>query len=147
MNLLKHITKQAVIICKRLFKSNFFKISCGVGLSVTAINTLWDIQNTSDLFIFKILKTFLILLQIMISIHTLELYGNTEFELITKLLYIKIDEEGRGYLSDLRSEWINAGLNPNQIKIKELIFILDHYRGKFIAWIQLPRILSLIKIK
>jgi ABC-type transport system involved in cytochrome bd biosynthesis fused ATPase/permease subunit len=60
-------------------------------------------------------------------------------DLMIQLLYTRIDEEGRGYISDLKSEWIKFELSQNQIKIKELMFIIDHYWGRFIAWMQLPR--------
>jgi predicted ribosome quality control (RQC) complex YloA/Tae2 family protein len=60
-------------------------------------------------------------------------------DLMIQLLYTRIDEEGRGYISDLKSEWINLELSQKQIKIKELIFIVDHYWGIFIAWMRFPR--------
>jgi hypothetical protein len=159
MNLLKHATKQARIIFKRLFKAkfllNYFII---VYLCIGIIVPLYDVRNNlfsspfPSSFSFSLISILVISSSVMLqacltAIFITKTYGNKLLELITKLLCIKIDEEGRGYLSDLRSKWINSGLNPNQVKIKELIFIFDHYRGKFIAWIRLPRILSSIKTK
>lgn len=77
--------------------------------------------------------------------------ANISFELLTsdliQLLYLGIDEEGSGYLSDLKSGWINLELSQEQITTKELIFIIDHYWGRLIAWIRLPRFLTFTGIR
>lgn len=65
----------------------------------------------------------------------------------TRLIYIQIDEEGSRYLLDLKTEWEKAGLTHNQINRKEFIFVLDHYRGRFISWMQLPRFFHSINTK
>jgi hypothetical protein len=64
-----------------------------------------------------------------------------------KFIHIMIDEEGRGYLDDLKLEWENSGLTQNQINEKKLMFILDYYWGKFIYWMRLPRFLSPTKTR
>jgi hypothetical protein len=69
-----------------------------------------------------------------------------EVSAFDRFAYSSIDEEGRGYLKDLRSEWEKSELTINQIKIKELMFINDHCWGRFVSWLQLPRFLSLIKV-
>jgi hypothetical protein len=73
--------------------------------------------------------------------------NSSSLSLITQLLQIKIDEEGHGYLIDLQSEWKKSGLTKNQIKKKELIFYIDHFWGRFVSWIRLPRFLSSIITK
>ncbi len=65
----------------------------------------------------------------------------------SQLLCARIDEEGQGYLSDLKSEWINLELSQGQIKIKELMFIIDRYWGRFIAWMRLPRFSTFTRIR
>jgi hypothetical protein len=76
---------------------------------------------------------------------------DVSFELLMsdliQLLCIRIDEEGQGYLSDLKSGWINSELGKGQIKIKELMFIADHYWGRFIAWMRLPRFSTSTRIR
>jgi hypothetical protein len=69
------------------------------------------------------------------------------YDLIIPLSCGRIDEEGQGYLSDLKSEWIKLELSQEQIKGKELIFIADYYWGRFIAWMRLPRFLNFTKIR
>jgi hypothetical protein len=68
-------------------------------------------------------------------------------DLMIQLLCNRIDEEGQGYLSDLKSEWINLELSQKQIKIKELMFIIDRYWGRFIAWMRLPRFSAFTRIR
>jgi hypothetical protein len=58
-----------------------------------------------------------------------------------------MDEEGRSYLIDLKSEWKKEGLTTNQINKKEFVFFVDHYWGRFVSEMRLPRFLSLIKIR
>jgi hypothetical protein len=101
------------------------------------------LANTSD-----ILSLLLKLLDLVLV--TITLYSNIVaigHNLINRFLYNKIGEEGRGYLTDLKTEWKKAGLTQSQVNKNELVFILDHYWGNFIAWLQLPRILSSIKIR
>lgn len=66
---------------------------------------------------------------------------------LIQLLCVRIDEEGQGYLSDFKSEWINLELSQEQIKIKELMFIADHYWGRLIAWMRLPRFSTSTRIR
>jgi hypothetical protein len=66
---------------------------------------------------------------------------------LIQLLCLIIDEEGQGYLSDLKFKWINLGLSQEQIKINELIFIVDNYWGRFIAWMRLPRFSTSTRIR
>lgn len=61
---------------------------------------------------------------------------------IGKCICIKIDEEGSGYLRDLKSEWQKSGLTPDIVKRKELMFIVDHYWGRLVSWLRLPRVTS-----
>jgi hypothetical protein len=63
------------------------------------------------------------------------------------LFQILIDEEGLGYLDDLRSGWERSGFTNNQIKKRELMFAIDYYWGMFISWLRLPRILSSTKTR
>jgi hypothetical protein len=55
-------------------------------------------------------------------------------DLVTNLLLIQIDEEQKCLLCDTRAEWEQLDLNLQQIKRKELVFILFLYWGKFISW-------------
>jgi hypothetical protein len=76
-----------------------------------------------------VLVCFLLLLikkQISFSVFNLES--------ITNLLMNKIDEEQKGLLCDARAEWEQLDLNSQQIKRKEIVFILFLYWGKFLAW-------------
>jgi hypothetical protein len=66
---------------------------------------------------------------------------------IEQLVCSSIDEEGRAYLSEIALQWKSAGMTHKQIKIERLMFILDHYRGRFIAWLQLPRFFSNTKTR
>jgi hypothetical protein len=59
----------------------------------------------------------------------------------------QMDEEGQGYLSDLRSEWRKMNLTKNQIQRRELIFISQYYWGVFMSWIISSIFLSPTKIK
>jgi hypothetical protein len=68
-------------------------------------------------------------------------------DLMVCFFNLKLDEEGQGYLADNRFQWKNIGLTSNQVKTKELMFILDHCRGRFIGWMKLPRFLSSIITK
>jgi hypothetical protein len=67
--------------------------------------------------------------------------------LIIQLLYISMDEEGRGYLRDQKSQLNNLELTADQLKTKEFLFIMEHYRGRFVSWLKLPRFLSSIRIR
>jgi hypothetical protein len=66
---------------------------------------------------------------------------------LIQLLCIIIDEESQGYLSDLKFKWINSGLSQEQIKINELIFLVDNYWGRFIAWMRFPRFSNSTRIR
>jgi hypothetical protein len=52
-----------------------------------------------------------------------------------------MDDEGRAYLSDDKLEWKKSKLTQAQINIKCLRFVMSHYRGRFVSWLQLPRFL------
>jgi YesN/AraC family two-component response regulator len=71
----------------------------------------------------------------------------SRYKYLVQLFHQHIDEEGQGYLSDLKSEWRKSILTQEQIERKELIFIFEHYWGRFVAWMRLPRSLSSIKTK
>ncbi len=59
--------------------------------------------------------------------------------LLVRLVRNIIDEEGQGYLDDLKSEWITLELSQEQLNIKEIMFIADYYWGRFIARMRFPR--------
>jgi hypothetical protein len=66
--------------------------------------------------------------------------------LIEKTLsYIQLDDESKAWLIDQKSEWIN--LTPKQVQIKEILFILDYYRGVLIHWSRTTISRSLLKMK
>jgi hypothetical protein len=52
---------------------------------------------------------------------------------IIQWMYSQIDIECKAWLIDQKLMWIN--LTPRQVKTKEILFILDYYRGVFIHWI------------
>jgi hypothetical protein len=60
--------------------------------------------------------------------------SKSSLDLLTNLLLIQIDEEQKCLLCDARAEWERLDLNLQQIKRKELVFILFLYWGQFIAW-------------
>jgi hypothetical protein len=75
-------------------------------------------------------------------------WGKQENEITSKnkssnsfiqVIYNKMDEEGRAYLSEAKLEWSKSGLTKSKIERKVLIFAIDYHRGKFIAWMRLPR--------
>jgi hypothetical protein len=66
------------------------------------------------------------------------------------VIYRKMDDEGRAYLSEAKLEWKKSGLTQSQIDRKGLRFAMSHYTGRFVTWLQLPklpRLLPSIKIK
>jgi hypothetical protein len=71
--------------------------------------------------------------------------NNTNY--FIRVICSHIDEEGQGYLDDLKSEWINLKLSQAQIKIKVSMFIVDYYWGRFRAWMRLPRFSNFTRIK
>jgi hypothetical protein len=81
------------------------------------------------------------------TIFVVKIHNTALSDLIMQLLNKKIDEEGIAYLSDMKSEWINSGEPKDKIKKKELVFILNHYWGRFISWMRIPRFFSSIKIR
>lgn len=76
----------------------------------------------------------------LISYSTVEIFSH---KYLIQLCCKQIDEEGQGYLADLKSQWIKQNLTQNQIEKKELLFIVEHYWGRFVSWLRLPRIISL----
>jgi hypothetical protein len=67
--------------------------------------------------------------------------------LFIRLICNKMDEEGQRFLSDIQVECRKSGLTQNEVEIKGLMFAIDYQRGKFIAWMRLPRFLSPIKTR
>jgi hypothetical protein len=64
---------------------------------------------------------------------------------IIQYMYNQIDIEWKACLIDQKSEWIN--LTPKQVQIKEILFILDYYRGVLIHWSRTTISRSLLKMK
>jgi hypothetical protein len=59
---------------------------------------------------------------------------------LIQLIHNKMDEEGRGLLSEIRVECEKLGLTQSQVDRKLLIFVKDHYYGRFRSWMKLPRL-------
>jgi tetratricopeptide (TPR) repeat protein len=55
---------------------------------------------------------------------------------IVKFLKAGMDEEFRGILSEISYEWRRQGITKTEITRKQLLFIIDFYRGKFIYELQ-----------
>jgi hypothetical protein len=66
---------------------------------------------------------------------------------IVKFLKAGMDEEFQAILSDISYEWRQQGITTNEIKRKQLLVIIDFYRGKFIYWVRLDKVFSSMKTK
>jgi hypothetical protein len=146
------LLRNIVSVHPRVFISDKYCVAQAVSaLSYARVIFSTDILNTMGNPFMNFLSAVLILYYMLFILenHFGVSLKSINFSLTpsNKFFHAIIDEEGCGYLNDLKLEWKKSGLTQNQINREEVIFVLSHYWGRFISWMRLPRFLSPTKTR
>jgi hypothetical protein len=130
LNSQRFMTKERISRLDRLVMLGFF-ITSGSFLS-GILGLFFPIIALEILLLFLFsLYGFLSCLNTASDWKTTDISSQNQF---VQRMYGQIDIEWKAYLIDQKSTWTD--LTPRQVQTKEILFILDYYRGVFTHWVQ-----------